>query len=239
MKKDRIIFYIIIIVLILGFVIYKKFIEVPGHIAGQMAIEDLISQVHYEDAEKYLKDIFIQNENSFNSIALPEFQNINDAPEEWIWNVLYNNLEDEENKYTYEQIQEKLIKLFSSEIKNKFPKEGIDGLIEKNKENDLYYKVELKNNNTKKYGYCIKSLTQEDTMYKIYIIEYTLICDEETYTLIDKDGNEVNNYEYKNGIEYEIENEISQNEYNLIKKEIAIKIEEIGNPNVIYVTKIN
>ena len=52
MKKDKII-YIIIIVLILGVVIYKKFIEVPGDVAGQIAIEDLISQVHYEDAEKH------------------------------------------------------------------------------------------------------------------------------------------------------------------------------------------
>ena len=51
---------------------------------------------------------FIENETDFNVIALPEFQNINEAPKEWIWNVLYKNLENEENKYTYEQIQEKL-----------------------------------------------------------------------------------------------------------------------------------
>ena len=94
MKKDKII-YIIIIVVILGFVIYKKFIEVPGHIAGQMAIEDLISQVYYEDAHKHLEDIFIENENSFNSLVLPEFQDINEAPVGWIWNFLYNNLENE------------------------------------------------------------------------------------------------------------------------------------------------
>lgn len=236
MKKDKII-YIIIIVLILGFVIYKKIIEVPGHIAGQIAIEDLISQVHYEDAQKHLEDIFIENENSFNNITVPEFKNINDAPEKWIWNVLYNNLENEENKYTYEQIQEKLINLFSSEFERKFPEEGIDGLIEKNIENNIYYKTEIKKDNTKKYGYCIKSLTQEDTMYKIYIIEYTLLCDEVTYTLFDKDGNELKKYDYKDGIEEEIKEEISQNKYNLIQKEVAIKIEEAGKPNVISITK--
>lgn len=232
MKKDKII-YIIIIVLILGFVIYKKFIEVPGHIAGQIAIEDLISQVHYEDAQKHLEDIFIENENSFNVIPLPEFQNINEAPEEWIWNVLYNNLENEENKYTYEQIQEKLTNLFSSEIENKFPKEGIKGVIEKSKENNLYCKIDLKNNNSKKHAYCIKTLTQEDTRYKIYIIEYTLLCDEITYTLIDKDGKELKKYDYYDGIEEEIKEEISQNEYNLIQKEVVIKIDEVGKPNVI------
>lgn len=238
MKKDKII-YIIIIVLILGFVIYKKFIEVPGHVAGQMAIEDLISQVHYEDAEKHLKDIFIEYENNFNVIALPEFQNINEAPKEWIWNVLYNNLDNEENKYTYEQIQEKLINLFSSEIQNKFPEQGIEELIEKSKENNLYYKVDLKNNNAKKYGYCIKSLTQEDNIYKIYIIEYTLLMDNQKYILIDKSGNELNRYENKDGIQYEIDADISQNEYDLIQKEIVIKIEEVGKPNVISIIQNN
>lgn len=236
MKKDKII-YIIIIVLILGFVIYKKFIEVPGHIAGQMAIEELISQVHYEDAEKYLKDIFVEYENNFNVIALPEFQNINEAPKEWIWNILYNNLENEENNYTYEQIQEKSINLFSNKLEMKFPEDGIVGLIEKNKKSNTYYKKDIKNNNSKKYGYCIKSLTQEDNMYKIYIKEYTLLIDGEICTLIDKDGNELNKYDYKEGIEIQIDEEISLNDYNLIQKEIAIKIEQAGNPNIISITQ--
>lgn len=234
MKKDKII-YIIIIVLILGVVIYKKFIEVPGDVAGQIAIEDLISQVHYEDAEKHLKDIFIEKENNFNSISLPEFQNINEAPNSWVWNVLYNNLENEENEYSYEQIQEKLIELFSNKLEIKFPEEGIEGVLEKNKENDLYYKVELQNNNTNKYGYNIKTLSQEDNIYKIYIIEYELLCDEQNYILIDCDGNEINKFESED----EIENEISRNEYNLNKKEITIKIEETGKPNVVSIVKKN
>ena len=108
----------------------------------------MIAQVHYDDAEKHVEDIFIENENNFNNISLPEFQNINEAPEKWIWNVLYNNLENEENKYTYEQIQDKLITLFSSEVNIEFPKDGISGLIEKTENNDIYQKIDLKNNYT-------------------------------------------------------------------------------------------
>lgn len=243
MRNNKII-YIIIIALILGFIIYKQFIEVPGYVAGERAIEELIAQVYYEDVEKYLNNIFIKNENQLNHVSLPEFTNINEASEEWIWMVLYTNLESEENTYTYEQINEELVTLFSENLNKKFPQNGIEGLIAKNEETGMYYKLDIEKG-LKNYRYCIKTQSQEEKIYKINIIEYTFLNNEEnfTYTLIDKEGNELNKYNYEGKTEEEkckiklqIEKEISENQYNLTEKEIVIKVEEIGKPNVVSIT---
>ncbi|MGN1299081.1 MAG: hypothetical protein ACI4UE_03765 [Candidatus Scatovivens sp.] len=204
-KKQKLIVAIIIAIIIIGIVVYKKFIEVPGNVAGERAIEELLQQVYYEDAEKCLEDIFVSNENIED--PLPEFSDINEAPEEWIWMVLYNNLENEENLFTYEQIQEKLISLFSENLNKKFPEEGVKGLIEKNLESGNYYKIENINNSAKKYGYSIKTLTQEDTTYRINILQYEISAD------------------------------LNQEEQTMIEKEIKIEVEDVGKAKIISVHK--
>ena len=238
MNKNKVI-WIIVIILILGFVVYKKFIEVPGNIAGQMAIEELLKQVYYEEADNHLEKIFVKSGNIED--PLPKFDNINNAPEDWIWMVLYNNLENEENSYTYEEIQEKLTLLFSQNLKKTFPEEGIKDLIEKNAKTGKYNKIEIENNN-KEYMYSIKSSTQEDNIYRINIIEYTIIEDKENYSyrLIDKNKNEVKEYTYndmtqEDEIKNQIQLDINQQNYNMNRKEIAMKVEDVNKIIIISV----
>lgn len=54
--------------------------------------------------------------------ALPEFNDINQAKDKWIWEVVKNNLENYE--VTYDEINEKAKEIFGKEFTKEFPKEG-------------------------------------------------------------------------------------------------------------------
>ena len=243
MKKNKVICIIVVIALILGIIVYKKFIEVPGNVAGELAIEELMKNLYFEEAEKYLEKIFVEDGNIDN--PLPEFDDISKAPQNWIWNVVYKNLDNEENSYTYEQIQEKLVLLFSEKLNISFPEEGINNLIVKNATTGNYSKVE--NLNVKKeYKYCIKTSTQEDNIYKLYILEYVIQDDIEnsTYILFDKSENEIKRYRYNNEIEkeeiqQEIKNDVVMQNLDLNEKQIKMEVENIDKINLISVHKEN
>ena len=78
-----------------------------------------------EKVEEYISKIYMWQE--ITEEALPKFDNINNAPDLWIWEVVKKNLENYE--LTYNEIQEEAIKLFGNNFKKQFPKEGSEYII--------------------------------------------------------------------------------------------------------------
>ena len=240
--NKKLIIIISIAIIILGFIIYKNFIEVPGHVAGQRAIEELMSQLYHEEADKHLEKVFVKTglDN-----PLPEFENINEAPKDWIWRVLYNNLNSEENLYTYNQIQEKLTEVFSEKLTIKFPEEGIENLIEKDS-NGNYIKLGI-NDTINYYNYSIKTSIQEDNTYRVDFVEYLIVNDLENRKYIFKDSKEntIKEYNYKekelslSQVDKLIKEEIITNEYDLTRKELKMEIKDINNIEIISVKITN
>ena len=87
-----------------------------------------------ENIEKYISGIYMWQEVT--DEALPKFDNINNAPNKWVWEVVNKN--SEKYELTYDDIKNKAKDLFGSNFQKEFPKEGSE-FIECNEETGNYY----------------------------------------------------------------------------------------------------
>ena len=99
----------ILVVIFIGMYIYKTNISRSN-----------ISIVEVNKIQEFISKIYLWEEIS--GEALPKFNNINEAPDLWVWEVVKKNLEQYE--LTYEEIQEKAIEIFGKEFTKQFPKQG-------------------------------------------------------------------------------------------------------------------
>lgn len=107
--------------------------------------------------------------------ALPEFKNINEANEEWIWDRVQQKLQkydnpDETYAFTYTQIEKATKYLFGDKLKKEFPIDGTEF---------LRYDEEIKKFLASGFGlgeeddcFIILTATKNGKKYTIEIIEY-------------------------------------------------------------------
>ena len=100
--------------------------------------------------------------------ALPKFDNINDAPDVWTWEVVKKNLDNYEA--TYEEIEQKAIQLFGKQFTKQFPEEGTEY---------IQYNDELGKYLTSGIGldalddcFLIKNIKKTKSGYEVEIVEY-------------------------------------------------------------------
>ena len=161
----------VLLVIFIGMYIYKTNIN-----------QNNVTVSEVEKIEKYISKIYMWQE--ITEEALPKFDNINDAPDLWVWEVVKKNLEEYE--LDYNQIQEKAIEIFGDNFTKQFPKEGSEY---------IYY-----DENSGKYLITGIGLDTQDDMFFINKINKT------------KDGYEVEIVEYledyENAMGLEDENEV-------------------------------
>ena len=116
--------------------------------------------------EEYISKIYMWKEVTIS--ALPTFNNINEASDLWVWEVIKKNLEEYE--VTYEQIENKEKELFGKEITKEFPKEGNE-YFEYNLENGKYYatEIDLDDKNDK---FLLNEIKRIEKGYEVEIVEY-------------------------------------------------------------------
>jgi len=95
--------------------------------------QKMVTASEVEKVEEYISKIYMWKEVT--EEALPEFNNINEAPDLWTWEVVKKNLEDYE--LTYEEIQQKATELFGKQFTKQFPKEGTE-YIKYDEQTDKY-----------------------------------------------------------------------------------------------------
>ena len=140
-----------------------------------------------ENIEAYISQIYMWQE--ITEKALPEFDNINNAPDLWTWEVVKKNLENYD--LTKEEIQKEAIELFGKQFTKQFPQEGTE-YIQYNEELGKYISTGvgldslddcflIKNINKTKKGYEVEiaeyladyenslGVESEDEIYEIYI----------------------------------------------------------------------
>lgn len=125
-----------------------------------------ITASEVDNIEKYISQIYMWKE--ITEEALPKFDNINNAPELWIWEVVKKNLEDYE--LSYDEIEKKAIELFGSEFKKQFPKEGTE-YIQYNKEIEKYITTGI-GLDTLDDSFYIKNINKTKKGYEVEIVEY-------------------------------------------------------------------
>lgn len=149
--------------------------------------QNLITATEVEKVEEYISKIYMWKE--ITGEALPKFDNINDAPDVWIWEVVKKNLENYD--LTKDEIQNKATELFGNQFTKQFPQEGTEYMqydeelgkyistgIELDTLDDCFY---IKNIRKTKDGYEVKiaeyledyvnslGVEDENEIYEIYI----------------------------------------------------------------------
>ncbi len=145
----------ILLVIFIGMFIYKSNIN-----------QNNITVSEVQKIEEYISKIYMWKE--ITGQALPVFDNINDAPDLWVWEVVKKNLEEYE--LDYNQIQEKAIEIFGKNFKKQFPKEGSEY---------IYYDENVGKYLTTGVGldiqddmFYIKKINKIKNGYQVEIVEY-------------------------------------------------------------------
>ena len=119
-----------------------------------------------ENVQEYISKIYMWKEVT--EEALPKFDNINDAPDVWTWEVVKKNLDNYEA--TYEEIEQKAIQLFGKQFTKQFPEEGTEY---------IQYNDELGKYLTSGIGldalddcFLIKNIKKTKSGYEVEIVEY-------------------------------------------------------------------
>lgn len=145
----------ILLVIFIGMYIYKNNIN-----------QNNITALEVQEIEEYISKIYMWKE--ITKEALPKFNNINDAPDLWIWEVVKKNLEDYE--LSYNEIQEKATEIFGKNFNKQFPKEGTE-YIYYNEDLEKYVATGI-GLDTLDDSFIIKSINKTKNGYEIEIIEY-------------------------------------------------------------------
>lgn len=119
-----------------------------------------------EKVEEYISKIYMWKEVT--EEALPEFNNINEAPDLWTWEVVKKNLEDYE--LTYEEIQQKATELFGKQFTKQFPKEGTE-YIQYDEQTDKYITSGIGLDSLDD-SFLIKNINKNKNEYDVEIVEY-------------------------------------------------------------------
>lgn len=154
MKKLLAIICVLLLILV-GMYLYKTNL-----------LKNNIKAQEVEEIEEYISKIYMWQE--ITEEALPQFDNINNAPDIWIWEVVKKNLENYE--LTYEEIQEKAIEIFGENLKKQFPKEGSQ-YIKYQEDIDKYFATGI-GLDTLEDMFFIKSINKTNKRYQVEIVEY-------------------------------------------------------------------
>ena len=227
--KKLIVIIIILLVIFVGMYIYRQ-----NRIVSNQLSEVSVDEIN--QIETYLQKIYMWRE--ITGDALPIFDNINNAPDVWLWEVVKKNLEEYE--LTYGQLQDKTKEIFGEELQKEFPKEGYE-YMEYNEETDTYYAIGSGLDNQEDV-FLLDKIQKQDNGYTVQIVEY-LEDYSEGYETTDAEYNiqiknlndetigEVKSTESETNIQQFVKDNIDK----FTKKEVNLKTDENGN---IYVTSV-
>ena len=154
MKKMLVIIFILLIIFI-GIYINKKNIG-----------NETVTATEVNNIEQYISKIYMWQEVT--EEALPKFNNINDAPDLWLWEVVKKNLDNYE--VSYDEIEQKAKEIFGEEFTKQFPKEGTE-YIQYNDELKKYVATGV-GLDTLDDSFFIKQITKTKNGYEVEIAEY-------------------------------------------------------------------
>lgn len=210
--KKLIAIIIILLVVLIGIFAYQK---MAIH-TNEIKIEEI------EKIETYISQIYMWKE--ITKEALPYFENINQADELWIWEVVKRNLEEYE--ITKETIEKKAKEIFGEKFNKPFPEQGTESLIA-DEQRGIYYATGT-DLDEQEDMFLLNKIEKTKTGYEVEIIEYL-----EDYSLeeTEQDIIVVRNIEEKeigrtsSKEEEKIKELVKENSNQLSKKKIILKAE--------------
>ena len=227
--KKLIVIIIILLIIFVGMYIYRQ-----SKIITNQSTEISVDEIN--KIETYLQKIYMWRE--ITGEALPTFDDINKAPDVWLWEVVKKNLEEYE--LSYQQLEDKTKEIFGEDLQKEFPKEGYE-YMEYNEETDTYYAIGSGLDNQEDV-FLLDTIQKQENGYIVQIVEYLEDYAEGYETtnaeyniqiknLNDETIGEVINTEDETNIQQLVKDHIDR----FTKKEVNLKTDENGN---IYVTSV-
>lgn len=173
--KKMVIIIAILATIFVGMIIYKN---------TAVGTKDNINIQEIKKIEDYVSKIYMWREVT--NEALPTFQDINQAPDIWLWEVINQNLEDYE--ITYDEIEQASKDIFGEEFTKLFPKEGSE-TIKYNEETKMYYTTGMgldEDSDT----FLLSDIKKTKEGYIVEIVEYLENYSEEQSVIIKNLDNE-------------------------------------------------
>lgn len=154
--KKMLIIIVILAVILISMIIYKN-----------MAIgsKNNINIQEISNIEESISKIYLWKE--LTTEALPEFDNINNATDLWVWEVVKKNIEKFE--VSYEEIEQKSKELFGQNFSKEFPRSGNQSF--EYKEDNIYLATEVVLDQLED-DFIISNIDKRQEEYEIEIIEY-------------------------------------------------------------------
>ena len=222
MKKLIVTIFILLIIFI-GMYIYKQN-KITANRNNEITIDEI------NKIETYLQKIYMWRE--ITGEALPTFENVNDAPNIWVWEVVKKNLEEYE--LSAQQLQDKAKEIFGQDFQKEFPKSGYEYMAY-NQETNTYYAIGSALDNEEDV-FLLDKIERQEEGYIVQIVEYL-----EDYS----EGYETTSSEYNIQIknlndetigtvkstepETNIQQFVKDNMDKFTKKEVTLKTDESGN----------
>ena len=154
--KKLIVIMVILAIIFVGMIVYKNIAIKSNHVSIQ----------EIEKIENYINQIYMWKEVT--GEAMPTFEDINQANERWIWEAVKKNIE--EDKPSYEQIQEKAKELFGQAFTKEFPKEGTDYLTY-NEQTNQYEAIAVELDQQGDL-FLLNTIKKTKTGYEVELVEY-------------------------------------------------------------------
>ncbi|MBR0491004.1 MAG: hypothetical protein IJJ82_03035 [Clostridia bacterium] len=180
---------LVLLIIFIGMLIYRT---------SEKEAEIKIDEIN--KIENYIKKIYGWKEVS--NEALPEFDNINNADEKWLWGTLRENIDDYE--FDYEKIESTAKEIFGENFNKEYPKAGTE-FISFDEQNGKY---QIKGINIDAISdlFLINKIEKNKDGYVVEIVEYLVdytnsetgkiriinTKDEEVYELTEEDATEGN-----------------------------------------------
>ena len=210
MKKMLVIIVILAMILV-SMIIYKNIAINKNKSVNVQEVEQI---------EEYISKIYMWKE--ITKEALPTFENINNANELWVWEVIKKNLETYET--TQEEIQQKGKELFGEKFERQIPKEGNDSFYY-DKESNKYLATEIVLDEEED-SFLLKDIEKEGEKYKVKIIEYIEDYSEENKVIIRNLQEEEIGRVSTSDSETKIKEIVKNNKERFSQKNIEIKKEK-------------
>lgn len=146
----------ILLVIFISLLIYRKSQQ-----------KNIVTASEVDNIQNYISEIYMWKEVT--GEALPVFDEINNASDKWIWEVVKKNI-DNYDSITYNQIQDKIKEIFGQNCTKQFPKEGNEAFLYN--EEAQNYEPTITQIDSDNDVFIINEIQKEKDEYIVEIVEY-------------------------------------------------------------------
>lgn len=155
--KKMVIIIVVLAGILISMIIYKN-----------MAVgsKNNINIQEIQKIEEDISNIYLWKEVT--NVALPEFEDINEATDIWIWEVVKKNIDKFE--VSYDEIVQASKEIFGQNFNKEFPKSGNSSFVH-DEEKDIYIPTEITLDQMEDV-FIISDIKRNVESYEVEIIEY-------------------------------------------------------------------